>query len=47
MFLVHVQKLTSNDLEEFERVCCVESYHVYNKLWEAAIGEVLMPHLPY
>ena len=27
--------------EELRRVCCIRGYHVYKKIWEAAIGEVL------
>ena len=29
-------------MEEFERVCCVRGYHVYNEIWEAATGEILI-----
>ena len=27
---------------EYERACCVHEYHVYQKIWEAAVGEVLV-----
>ena len=40
-------KLTSNDIEEFERVCCIQTFHVHKEIWEAAVREMLMPHLPY
>ena len=29
-------------MEEFERVCCVRGYHVYNEIWEAATEEILI-----
>ena len=29
-------------MKEFERVCCVRGYHVYNEIWEAATGEILI-----
>ena len=28
-------------MEEFERVCCICGYHVYQEAWEAAVGEEL------
>ena len=32
---------TMNETEEFERACCICSYHVYKDIWEVAIGEEL------
>ena len=26
---------------EYERDCCVRGYHVYQEIWEAAVGEML------
>ena len=26
---------------EYERACCVRGYHVYQEIWETAVGEVL------
>ena len=28
--------------EFFERKCCIRGYHVYKKVWEAAVGESLV-----
>jgi len=30
-----------NEMEEFERACCIRSYHIYKKIWEVVIGEEL------
>ena len=29
-------------MEEYGRDCCVRGYHVYQEIWEAAVGEVLV-----
>ena len=29
------------DVDELERVCCIQGYHIYKEIWEAATGEVL------
>ena len=29
-------------MEEFRSVCCIQGYHVYKEILEAAVGEVLM-----
>ena len=26
----------------FERNCCIRGYHVYNEVWEGAVGEALV-----
>ena len=26
--------------EVFERKCCIRGYHIYEEVWEAAVGEV-------
>ena len=29
-------------MEEFERLCCIQDYHVYQEIWTAAVGEELV-----
>ena len=37
IFMGHVYNMEY----EYERACCVRGYHVYQDIWEAAVGEVL------
>ena len=29
-------------MEEFEQPCCIQGYHVYQKIWTAVVGEELV-----
>ena len=29
-------------MEEFEKPCCIQGYHIYQEVWAAAVGEELV-----
>ena len=32
-------------MEEFERPCYIRGYHIYQEVWTAAVGEVIITNI--